>query len=172
VDGDPPINLQSRPSAAQPPPGPSNSDSFRFAYGAIPVVSTHPKKPPSAIFLPLPRFATPQIIQADSFPPIHPRINEFCGRPARSSPRDSTNSLELDLCACCIGISSVVPYWLPIIVVCAMQQIPLAQSSHGQSRKLAPQNTGPQQGNESSERYEKEERVSVTTSSPHRDTMF
>ncbi|RII19286.1 hypothetical protein CUC08_Gglean001950 [Alternaria sp. MG1] len=43
-----------------------------------------------------------------------------------------------------------------------MQQIPLGQSSDGQGRKTAIQKTAPQQGNENSERPDREERVSVT----------
>jgi hypothetical protein len=45
---------------------------------------------------------------------------------------------------------------------CAMQQISLSQSSDGQGRKTAIQKTAPQQGNENSERPDREERVSVT----------
>jgi hypothetical protein len=54
-----------------------------------------------------------------------------------------------------------------------MQQFPLGQSSDGQGRKIAIPKAPPpppQQGNENVERYEKEERVSVTLA-PHRRTI-
>jgi hypothetical protein len=45
-----------------------------------------------------------------------------------------------------------------------MQRVPLGQSSDGQGRKIAISKAPPppHQGNENPERYEKEERVSVT----------